>query len=91
MSVKMRDYVRQWLGLNLADLEQQHTQDYLKNFELRQKQRHEALMGMLNRVEQRLINAHAFDKPNYSPAQLDWDTVQAIALQQLRENPEKEN
>ena len=63
----------------------------LNNLELREEQRHKALMGMLNRVEQRLVNAHAFEKPTYAPPTLDWETVQAIAMQQLQENPEKEN
>lgn len=101
MRVKLRDRLRDWLGIAsdsrlvtfelCAQKRQTELREMLNNLELRSKQRHDALMGMLNRVEQRLINAHAFDKPSFAPAQLDWDTVQAIALQQLRENPEKEN
>lgn len=83
----LKDRIRHWLGLDLLP-----TRDMLNALELRERQRHELLMGMLNRVEQRLINAHAFDRPiNHAIEQLDWDTVQAIALQQLQANPEKEN
>lgn len=89
--VNLRDRVRKWLGLDWSDLEHAHTQDALNCFELRERQRHEELARMLNRVEQRLINAHAFDRPAFAPTQLDWDTVQAIAMQNLRDNPEKEN
>jgi hypothetical protein len=90
-----REWVREWLGIGILNhnIQNVHLQieARLKQDEHIAGERHEALMGVLNRIEQRLINAHAFDKPNYSPAQLDWDTVQAIALQQLQSNPEKEN
>ncbi len=87
----IRDRIRDWLGMRVLAHNIETFTRMLNNLELREKQRHEDTLGMLNRVEQRLINAHAFDKPQYSPAQLDWDTVQAIAMQQLRDNPEKEN
>lgn len=91
--VTLRDRLVRWLGLLAIShtLTEMPTKDMLNAHEAREKQRHEALMGMLNRVEQRLINAHAFDKPTYAPATLDWETVQAIAMQQLQENPPKEN
>jgi hypothetical protein len=96
MRVTIRDRVRTELGLDQLSTDERvntfeiRIRDMLNALELREKQRHEALMGMLNRVEQRLINAHAFDKPTYAPATLDWETVQAIAMQQLQENPSKE-
>jgi hypothetical protein len=75
------------------------TETQVRAFELREKQRakasHNAQMGMLNRIEQRLINEHIGAQPrqngqSYSVPVLDWDTVQQIALHDLETNPQKE-
>ena len=80
-----------WLGIATLDHNIENAARLVNNLEAREKQRHEVLMGMLNRVEQRLINAHVFDRPQYNSSVLDWETVQAIALQQLEANPPKES
>jgi hypothetical protein len=78
--LKLRDAVRRWLGWN----------DFataLNIAENRARERHEAQMGMLNRIEQRMINQHVGQPRDFAPAVLDWETVQVMALHEL----EKEN
>ena len=85
--MSIRDRIRAWLGLDEVA-----TLANMQAFEVRQKQRHEAMMGMLNRIEQRMLNEHVGQPRDFAVPVLDWDTVQAINLQQLEKLPEpKEN
>ena len=87
-SMKFRDRVRAWL-YPLFDWVA--SKEMLNASEQRQIQRHQDMMGMLNRIEQRMINEHIGVQPReFTEPILDWDTVQAIALTQLQRNPEKE-
>jgi hypothetical protein len=87
MQVNLRNNLRAWLGLDVMP-----TAAMLNAAELRAQQRHEAQMGMLNRIEQRLINAHV-ERPvmPFTPPNLDWETVQAMALAALERDTPKEN
>ena len=85
MQVKLRNNLRAWLGLDTLA-----TSDMLNAAELRQKQRHAEMMGMLNRIEQRLINAHV-GRPAAIPVPDDWDGVLQHELAKLlREQEAKE-
>lgn len=91
---KRKPRVRSWLGL--PDLAKKTD---LQAFEIRQKQRakasHDAILGMLNRIEQRLINQHVGEQrqqPSFAQPVLDWETVQMLAMADLQNKPEpKEN
>jgi hypothetical protein len=62
-----------------------------KAMEIKQAERHDAILAALTRIEQRMINEHIGVQPReFTEPVLDWDTVQAIALTQLQRNPEKE-
>jgi hypothetical protein len=52
---------------------------------------HETLLAAINKLTVALQAAHSFDKPDFSPAQLDWDTVQAIAAHNLEQPIPKEH
>ena len=77
MQVKLRNNLRAWLGLDTLA-----TSDMLNAAELRHRQRHAEMMGMLNRIEQRLINAHV-GRPAAIPVPDDWDGVLQNALAKL--------
>ena len=89
MQVKLRNNLRAWLGLDTLA-----TSDMLNAAELRHRQRHAEMMGMLNRIEQRLINAHVGAHVNRSaalPTPDDWDGVLQNELAKLlREQEAKE-
>ena len=88
--MSIRDRIRGWI--ELAELAPHlPTKDMLNALELREEQRHAAIMGMLNRIEQRMVNQHVGQPREFIPQNLDWDTVQAIALADLERNPPKEN
>ena len=87
-SMKFRDRVRAWL-YPLFDWVA--SKEMLNASEQRQIQRHQDMMGMLNRIEQRMINEHIGAPRELSIPVLDWDTVQAIALHEMEKNPPKEN
>ena len=83
--MQIRARVRKWLGLvDLPSLAM------FKAMEMKQAERHAAIILQLNNIEKRLIGQHVERPRTFEPAVLDWDTVQAIALQSLRDNPEKE-
>lgn len=87
MQVNLRNNLRAWLGLDTMP-----TAAMLNALELREVQRHGALMGMLNRIEQRMINMH-IERPQseFVPPQLDWDTVQEMALRSLLKEEKEHN
>ncbi len=86
MTAKVRAWVWRMMSLDLLP-----TAAMLNALEQREQDRHKAMMGMLNRVEQRMINEHIGAQPRgFSVPVLDWDTVQTIAMQSLIENPPKE-
>jgi len=58
--------------------------------EKKQAERHELLMGAVNKLTLTLQNAHAFDKPTFAPPVLDWETVSAMALHALENESDKE-
>jgi plasmid stabilization system protein ParE len=70
-----------------ADLAALPDKDMLNALELREKQRHEALLGMLNRIEQRMINEHVGQPREFTPPVLAWETVEAMALHNLQNTP----
>lgn len=83
--MQIRARVRQWLGLvDMPSL------TMFKAMEMKQAERHAAIILQLNNIEKRLIGQHVERPRTFEPTVLDWDTVQAIALQSLRDNPEKE-
>ena len=85
MQVNIRNNLRAWLGLDTLA-----TSDMLNSAELRHRQRHAEMMGMLNRIEQRLINAHV-GRPAAIPVPDDWDGVLQNELAKLlREQEAKE-
>jgi hypothetical protein len=86
--MKLRDRVRTFLW-SLFDWVA--SKEMLNASEQRQIQRHQDMMGMLNRIEQRMINTHVGQPRELSIPVLDWDTVQAIALHEMEKNPPKEN
>lgn len=91
MAIKGR--IRAWLGLSeLIELAPYlPTKEMLNALEVREKQRHESLMGMLNRIEQRMINEHIGQPREFAPAELSWEAVEAMALHNLNNTqPPKE-
>lgn len=83
----MNDKLRKWLW-SLFDWVA--SKEMLNALETREQQRHADQMGMLNRIEQRMINTHVGDPRDFAVPVLDWDTVQAIALHEMEKNPPKE-
>ena len=70
--------VRAWLGIDSIP-----SIEMLKALELTEQRRHNALMEMLNRIEKMLQNRPASPALPFTSPQFDWDTIQAIASQQL--------
>ena len=88
-----RDRIRAWLGITqiVTAVTDVPSLTMFKAMEVKQAERHEAIVSVLNRIEQRMINEHIGAQPReFTEPILDWDTVQAIALTQLKRNPEKE-
>lgn len=82
MQVNLRNNLRAWLGLDTLA-----TSAMLNAAETRARERHEAQMGMLNRIEQRLINAHV-GRPVIAPVPDDWDGVLQHELSKLLKEQE---
>jgi hypothetical protein len=60
-----------------------------KATDLAQSQRHEELLGAINRLSTILTNAHLTEPPMFHAPVLDWEQVQADALAQLEREMEK--
>jgi hypothetical protein len=98
---RIREAVQNWLGINtivmqindlppremLADIP---SLTMFKAMEQKQRERHEELLGAVNKLTMVLQNAHVADRQQFAPAVLDWDTVQAMALASLEREPQKE-
>jgi hypothetical protein len=98
-----RDRIRAWLGISEAGdrLTRYHDDvtalvsdmpslSMFKAMEIRQAERHVAVMNALSSIEKRMINEHIGAPREFAPAILDWDTVQAMALRELESSPQKE-
>jgi hypothetical protein len=59
-----------------------------KAMELKQKERHDELFGILMRVEQRMIIEHVGQKRDFAAPVMDWEQAQAMMLQRLEEENE---
>jgi hypothetical protein len=90
--VKLRDKLRSWLGLPAIEqvLLSVPSLVMFQAMEKKQAERHEQLLGAVNKLTLTLQNAHAFDKPTFAPPVLDWETVQAMALHALENESDKE-
>jgi hypothetical protein len=92
-AMTFRDRIRAWLGITqiVTAVTDVPSLTMFKAMEMKQAERHDAILDALNRIEQRMINEHIGVQPReFTEPVLDWDTVQAIALTQLQRNPEKE-
>ena len=90
--MKLRDKLRSWLGLPAIEqvLLSVPSLVMFQAMEKKQAERHEQLLGAVNKLTLTLQNAHAFDKPTFAPPVLDWETVQAMALHALENESDKE-
>jgi hypothetical protein len=84
--VNLRDRICAWLGLTDVP-----SLTMFKAMELNQAERHVQLTDTLSRIEKRMINEHIGAPREFSPPNLDWDTVQVMALRNLEKNPPKES
>jgi hypothetical protein len=89
----LRDRIRAFLGLPAIEqlLADAPSLTMFKAMEQKQRERHEELLGAVNKLRMTLQNVHALDAPQFAPPVLDWDTVQAMALASLEREPEKEH
>ena len=80
---RLRDVVRRWLGIDeLA------SKGLIQAREKADRERHAAILEVLNRIEKKLTAEHLDHPRQYTPPVLDWDTVQAIAMQALEDPKE---
>lgn len=86
---RIRAAVRKWLGIDdvIVSMSDIPSLTMFKAMEQKQRERHEELMGAMNRLTLILQNAHAFDKPVFNAPVLDWEQAQLIHLHQLESTP----
>lgn len=79
----LREAVQRWLGITtLISL--------IQTREKHDRERHAEQMAVLNEIKKRLTVEHINPSKQFTPPVLDWDAVQAIQLQILKDE-EKNN
>ena len=87
MTLKAR--IRAWLGIDdlILGMKDVPSVVMLQVAEANAKKRHEELMGAIRQLTVTLQNNHAFERPQFAPDVLSWETVEAISLHQLMTEP----